>query len=120
MRTMYQRYKEYHTSLDNKSFISFEAMEDTVETYFQIAKLHELNRKYVNAVPYGEPQLGKRGLYPQVGGQKSRSEDLSMRLHLLSWADGEHDLIAIAERFGKPALEFEETVRVLVEYKLLS
>ncbi|CAN5881815.1 DUF4910 domain-containing protein [soil metagenome] len=120
MRTMYQQFKEYHTSLDNKSFISFSAMEETVETYFNIAKLHELNKKYVNAVPYCEPQLGKRGLYPAVGGQKSRTEELSMRLHLLSWADGEHDLISIAELFGKPALEFEQTIRVLVENNLLS
>ena len=120
MRTMYQRFKEYHTSLDNKSFISFGGMEETVNAYFDIARLHELNKKYVNTVPYCEPQLGKRGLYPAVGGQKSRTEELSMRLHLLSWADGEHDLISIAERFGKPALNFEETIRVLMENKLLS
>lgn len=120
MRTMYQRFKEYHTSLDNKSFISFSAMKETVETYFDIARLHELNRKYVSAVQYCEPQLGKRGLYPDVGGQKSRADALSMRLHLLSWADGKNNLITIAERFGKPALEFEETIRVLIEHQLLS
>ncbi|MDQ3110642.1 MAG: DUF4910 domain-containing protein [Bacteroidota bacterium] len=120
MRTMYQRFKEYHTSLDNKSFISFEALEESVNAYFDIARVHELNRKYINAVPYCEPQLGKRGLYPAVGGQKSRTDELSMRLHLLSWADGKNDLITIAERFGRPALDFEETIRVLIENKLLS
>jgi aminopeptidase-like protein len=120
MRTMYQRYKEYHTSLDNKSFISFPAMNETVETYFNIARLHELNRRYMGSIQYCEPQLGKRGLYPEVGGQKNRAEELSMRLHLLSWADGKNDLISIAERLGKPALEFEETIKVLQENKLLS
>ncbi len=120
MRTMYQRFKEYHTSLDNKSFISFPAMVETVNSYYDIIRLHELNYNYFSKVQYGEPQLGKRGLYPNVGGQKFRAEELSMRLHLLSWADGNTNLITIAERFGKSALEFEETIRVLIENNLLS
>lgn len=120
MRTMYQRYKEYHTSLDNKSFISFAAMEETVNMYFDIVKLHELNQNYLNAVQYCEPQLGKRGLYPELGGQKERAEKLSMRLHLLSWADGKTDLLTIANRFGKPALDFEETIAELIDKNLLT
>ncbi|HET6992611.1 MAG TPA: DUF4910 domain-containing protein, partial [Bacteroidia bacterium] len=120
MRTMYQRFKEYHTSLDNKSFISFSAMNETVNTYYDIVRLHELNRNYFSTVQYCEPQLGKRGLYPDVGGQKNRAEELSMRLHLLSWADGKNNLISIAERFGKSALEFEEIIKILIENNLLS
>ncbi|HEU4717745.1 MAG TPA: DUF4910 domain-containing protein [Bacteroidia bacterium] len=119
MRTMYQRYPEYHTSLDNKSFISFAAMEETVEMYLRFAKLHEMNRKYTNTVPFCEPQLGKRGLYPDVGAQKNRAEELSRRLHLLSWADGNNDLVAIAEKNGTCALDYENTIRELAAAGLL-
>ncbi len=119
MRTMYQKFKEYHTSLDNKSFISFDAMVESIEMYFSIAKLHELNKKYESVIPYCEPQLGKRGLYPEVGGQKQRAEELSMRLHFLSFADGKTDLLSIADRFGKCALDFENTIAELYAKKLL-
>ncbi len=119
MRTMYKCYKEYHTSLDDKSFVSFEAMEETVAMYAAIMRLHELNRCYTGTVGFGEPQLGKYGLYPMVGEVQSRTLELSMRLHLLSWADGKNDLVSIAERFGKPALDFAETVEILLAKKLL-
>lgn len=97
-RTMYQHYKEYHTSLDNKSFISFPAMAETVRIYAEIAKAHEGNRRYEGTVLYGEPCLGKRGLYPNLGGQRVRSAQLSQRLHILSFADGATTLFEMAQR----------------------
>lgn len=119
MRTMYQRFPEYHTSLDNKSFISFTAMAESVEMYLRICRTHELNKKYSGTVLFGEPQLGRRGLYPQTGGQKTRAEQLSMMLHLITWADGKQDLVEIAERFGKSALDFEPVIVSLEEAGLL-
>lgn len=120
MRTPYQQYREYHTSLDNKSFLSFAALEETVQVYLRIVRLHELNRCYRNTVPYGEPQLGKRGLYPALGGQKQRADELSRRLHLLSFADGRTDLITIADRVGADALDFAGEIELLSTAGLLT
>ena len=33
MRTPYDKYKEYHTSLDNKNFISFRSLEDSIKVF---------------------------------------------------------------------------------------
>ena len=63
MRTMYTEYPEYHTSLDNKKFIDFSAMSESVDAYFDIVKLLELNCIWKNTVMYGEPQLGRRGFF---------------------------------------------------------
>lgn len=120
MRTMYQRFPEYHTSLDNKDFISFAAMSGTIDMYFDMMQAHEWNRCYVNTVPYCEPQLGKRGLYPAVGGQKQRAGELSRRLHLLSWADGKEDLLSIAARSGEHVLNFIPTIQELQAAGLLT
>lgn len=114
-RSMYKFYKEYHTSLDNKDFISFEAMEKTVETYFLFAQTMELNQSYTNAIPYCEPQLGKRDMYPAMGAWISRTEYLYDLLHFLSYADGTIDLVDIADKRNRPAWCFEEVIQNCTE-----
>jgi aminopeptidase-like protein len=105
MRTSYQAYPEYHTSLDNKDFIDFNALERTVARYTDIARLLELNEKYENAVQFCEPQLGKRGLYPDSVNPDDARDELHKLLHFLSYADGKTDLIEIADERGISALD---------------
>lgn len=102
MRTVYAQYPEYHTSLDNKSFIRFDKLLETVEVYFEIAKLLERNPIYVNLNSHGEPQLGKRGLYPNLGGQKEIENEVRAIMWTLSFCDGHHGLLQIADRAGLP------------------
>jgi aminopeptidase-like protein len=104
MRTPYQRYSQYHTSLDNKEFISFPALAQTVEAYHRICKLLEANEKYVNQISHCEPQLGKRGLYPSSVDPLFNREETHRLLHFLSFADGDRDLIEIAEWRNESAL----------------
>jgi len=100
MRTMYTEYPEYHTSLDNKEFIDFTAMSESVDAYYDIVKLLEANSLWKNTVMYGEPQLGRRGFFRTLGSQiKSPEIDIAM-WWVLNLADGTNDLVAIAERSG--------------------
>ena len=48
----------------------------------------EENRAYVNLSPYGEPQLGKRGLYRQLGGESETPDDEQALLWVLNGSDG--------------------------------
>lgn len=118
-RSMYQRYKEYHTSLDNKNFISFQAMEKTIDTYFEFVKTLELNDIYINTIPYCEPQLGKRGLYPSSVNPMDVRNVIHNRMHLLSYADGQHDLIDIADLRNCRVSDFAEDIRLLTEEGIL-
>ena len=106
IRSRYQVYPEYHTSLDNKSFISFPHLEETVAFCLSICEALELNQHYVNLIPHCEPQLGKRGLYPHAVNPDDERKKVHQLLHLLTWADGEHDLLAIAEKRGESLLEY--------------
>jgi len=99
MRAMYATYPEYHTSLDNRHLISFDAMRESVDVYFDICRALEANVVYRNLFPYGEPQLGRRGLYETLG-TKSSSVSTSAVLWTLNYSDGEHDLLDIAVRSG--------------------
>lgn len=114
MRTPYQTYPEYHTSLDNKNLMDFAAVERTIQLYLNIVKGLERNAYYFNTVQFCEPHLDKRGLYNAVGGTKDRARELSLRLHLLNLADGHHDLLDIADRYGCNLLEFEENLTLLL------
>ena len=43
------------------------------------------------------PQLGKRGLYPTIGGDAGKEKQLAL-LWVLNQSDGEHSLLDVAER----------------------
>ncbi len=110
MRTPYQQFKEYHTSLDNEEFISFDALTETVDTYFQITQLIELNDCYRNKIEYCEPQLGKRGLYPNSVDPLFNRTELHRLLHFLSFADGNMDLMHIAAHRHESALHYKNII----------
>jgi len=74
---------------------------------------------YVNLKPKGEPQLGKRGLYPAVGAQGAGSE-LIARLWVLNLSDGQHSLLDIAERADLPFHVIHEAAIALLPSGLLT
>jgi aminopeptidase-like protein len=97
-RTPYGRYPEYHTSADNPDFVSPQAMADTLELCWEVTRVLERNRRYVNLSPYGEPQLGKRSLYGSLGGRSDTKQVQMAMLWVLNLSDGEHDLLDIVHR----------------------
>ena len=119
MRTMYKAYEEYHTSADNKDFISFEAMEKSIEKYLEIINLIEKNTKYINQYPLCEPQLGKRGLYPTLGSQKEKSEFVNAMRWILNFSDGNHDLISISQKSKIPLRKLYPVVEELINKKII-
>jgi len=119
MRTMYGKFPEYHTSGDNRDFISFEAMEKSVEKYLEIIEIIENNKFYINNIPYGEPQLGKRGLYPTLGSQKLKEEYILGMMWILNQSDGKNDLISISEKSGIPVRQLFPLVDKLLKKELI-
>ncbi|MEV6620141.1 DUF4910 domain-containing protein [Amycolatopsis sp. NPDC051106] len=101
-RTPYAGYPEYHTSADNPGFVSPAAMEDTLGALRDAFGVLDRNRRYVNLSPYGEPQLGKRGLYDSLGGRSDAKQAQMAMLWVLNLSDGEHSLLDIAEQAGLP------------------
>ncbi|GAQ50542.1 hypothetical protein a10_00319 [Streptomyces acidiscabies] len=106
-RTPYSGYPEYHTSADDPDFVSPAAMEDTLAVCREAFGVLDRNRRYVNLSPYGEPQLGRRGLYESLGGRSDAQQAQMAMLWVLSMSDGEHSLLDVAERAG---LEFGTVV----------
>ena len=75
-------------------------------------------RRYRNLEPFGEPQLGRRGLYGGLGGAGRKELEIAM-LWVLNQSDGEHSLDDIAERSGLPPGVVAEAAEALQEAGLL-
>ncbi len=120
MRTMYGEYPEYHTSADNKDFISFEAMEQSISKYIEIIEVIERNENYINTMPYCEPQLGKRGLYPTLGSQKGNADFVKIMMWILNLADGTNDLISISEKSKFPIYQLIPVIDKLIDNGILT
>jgi len=119
MRTRYGKYIEYHTSGDNKDFISFEAMEKSILKYIEIINVLENNFYYLNTIPNCEPQLGKRGLYPTLGSQKGTTAFVDAMMWILNLADGTNDLISFSEKSKSSVQELIPVVNKLIENGLV-
>jgi aminopeptidase-like protein len=118
MRSKYHDYPEYHTSLDDLNFVRPEHMQASYDLYVDIIQTLETNRHYKTTVPC-EPQLGPRGLYPNLGDRTHQEADLHERMALLAYADGQTDLIDIAERNGTTVPQLAPHVQVLMDHGLL-
>jgi len=92
-------YEQYHSSADDLDVVQPEQLEDALCAVVEILDVLETDRRYVNLSPKGEPQLGKRGLYPSTGGGAAQDEQLAM-LWVLNQSDGANSLLDIAERSG--------------------
>jgi aminopeptidase-like protein len=118
MRSRYGEYREYHTSRDDLDFVSEEGLRGSLEAYLRVVQTIELNCTPTRTNPYCEPQLGRRGLYSKL--VTSGVEGYVVKLlNILCFADGEHDLIAIAERIGCPVWELRPLLEKLVEADLI-
>jgi aminopeptidase-like protein len=116
-RTPADAFPEYHSSADDLGFVRPEPLGHAYETLLAVLDVLDGNARYVNQSPKGEPQLGKRGLYRSTGG--GSSEELAL-LWVLNLSDGEHDLLAIAERSGLPFREVRTAADRLLEPGLLA
>jgi aminopeptidase-like protein len=119
MRSVWGTFPEYHTSADNLDFIRPTKLFGSFRACAAIFDVLENNRKYRNLNPFCEPQLGRRNLYGNTGGN-SIGEAINARLWVLNLSDGEHSLLDIAERSGCRFSLICEAAEMLQEGGLLA
>ncbi len=118
-RSKYGTFPQYHTSADNLDFIRPEQLERSFYLVRDILKIIEGNLKFANLQPKCEPQLGRRGLYDAIGGDKDRAAKQMALLWVLNLSDGGHALLDIAERSGIAFPEILRAATLLTEKGLL-
>ncbi|MEM8646812.1 MAG: DUF4910 domain-containing protein, partial [Pseudomonadota bacterium] len=129
-RTVYGQYEEYHTSGDTKEFMDtqqIKASVDALETYLLAMEFEGQTLR--NLSPYGEPQLGRRNLYPNMNSHSTRGNSsdeivdsrttLMILLNILSFGDGTLTLREMADKLGLPVTQMIPAALALEREQLL-
>jgi aminopeptidase-like protein len=119
MRGRHGQFREYHTSGDNLDFVSTDRMAESLGICRAIVDVLEGDARYQNRAPFGEPQLGKRGLYRALGGTNIPDLQFAM-LWVLNLSDGSHSLLDIARRARLDFRAIRAAADLLLEHDLLS
>src|SRR4029077_14992711 len=90
------------TSADGLERIRPDALADAVDRCLELVEVLESNRRLTNLSPFGEPQLGRRGLYRTAGGAVATPDDERALLWVLNQADGRSTTLDIARSSGLP------------------
>ena len=117
MRSKYGEYPEYHTSLDDLDLVTPAGLKGG---YWALRRALEVieNKVVPTVTVLGEPQLGKRGLYPNVSAKGSTSATRVL-MNLLSYCDGERTLLDIADLINQPMWDLVPLLEQLQEHGLV-
>jgi aminopeptidase-like protein len=119
MRGRHGMFPEYHTSADDLGFVAPDRLEQSFGVIQKILDVADRDATYVNLAPYGEPQLGRRGLYRAVGGTNVPDLQLAL-LWVLNLSDGNHSLLDIAERAKMSFHSIRAAADLLLAHDLLA
>jgi aminopeptidase-like protein len=118
MRGRHGEFPEYHTSGDDLAFVSAARLAESLGVLRDIVDVLQNDRKYQNTSPWGEPQLGRRGLYRALGGTNIPNLQFAM-LWVLNLSDGRHSLLDIAQRAKLTFAAIRTAADLLVQHGLL-
>ncbi|WP_400191536.1 DUF4910 domain-containing protein [Hymenobacter sp. B81] len=119
-RTPFGEFPEYHTSADNCDLVQPGQLTAALGLLRNVCRVLEHNHRYQNLSPYGEPQLGRRGLYKHVGGGLDGYQWQMALLWVLNQSDGQHSLLDVAEHSGLPFALLRRAARQLAAVDLLA
>jgi aminopeptidase-like protein len=119
MRTPHGKFPEYHSSADNLELMDPASLAHSLVTCLSVFYVLENNRCYCNQNPKCEPQLGRRGLYRAMGGNRDEKLQETAILWVLNQSDGKHGLLDIAERCGLAFETVHDAAGLLLRHGLL-
>jgi aminopeptidase-like protein len=118
MRSKYGEYPQYHTSLDDLSFVTPKGLEGGFNAIKDAIEIIEHNLKPSINV-FCEPQLGKRKLYPEIS-RRGVDSDVRLMMDFISYCDGKNTLLQIANFINKPFKEIKHVMDELVKQNLIN
>ena len=110
-RSKFGQFPEYHTSADNFDVVNNDGLKGALNVLKNIVDAFELGL-YPKVITSCEPQLGKRGLYPNISNSQ-RAKSVDIRMNFLTYCDGTCNIFDICKIINC------DLKTVIDEYKLL-
>jgi aminopeptidase-like protein len=118
LRSKFLSYDEYHTSLDDlETVVTEKGLAGGFEAIRCALEVIE-NNVYPNVTVLCEPQLGRRGLYPNISDQRSY-KNTNLMMNLVSHSDGQMSLLEIADKCDVSFWEIHELANKLADVGVL-
>lgn len=118
-RSKYGEYPEYHTSLDQLgTVVTVEGLQGSYDFYSAVIRRLE-DQRFPKINVFGEPQLGKRDLYPTTS-MKGVYDEIRGLVDVISFMDGHHSLQEIAAKTNLDTEQVSEIVGKLEMKGLVS
>ena len=113
LRSKYATYPEYHTSLDDLTFVTPKGLAESLAIHKKCIDALELNVKPRTKI-LCEPMMSKRNLRPTISKVGGASDSMNM-MNVLAYSDGENDLFDIASLVKLDVFEVAQVVNNLRE-----
>ncbi len=123
-KTKYGEFPEYHTSADNLKLVTKKGLNQSFDVMKDIIDAFEIGLIPKNDF-IGEPQLGKRMLYPNINIKNGKVEPLTtnqqmfIRMNTIAYSDGKNTIFDIANIINIPVRKIINEVKLLKKSKIL-
>ncbi|ANE35431.1 putative Zn-peptidase, M28 family (DUF2172 domain) [Campylobacter iguaniorum] len=116
-RSSFNRYDEYHTSLDDLSVVTQNGLEGGLEFIQNCILNLEINKIYSTTTTC-EPNLGSRGLINTIN-SGPYPKDMTMLRNFLAFCNGKRSVIQIADKLGVEAKNLKNIIENLLKFELI-
>ena len=119
IRSKYGTYEEYHTSEDNlKKVVTESGLSSSYTLIKKVIESLENNKIPITKI-LCEPMLSKRNLYPNINYKNKKNLETKLLMNVLTYCDGKHDLLQIAELNNVPIWKIYNILKVLIKEKII-
>ncbi len=118
-RSKFGSYPEYHTSEDNFNLVTAEGLKDSFKVMKNIIEAFEIGI-YPQINVLGEPQLGKRNLYPNSSKLYDGRHPAKTRMDIIAYCDSTNNIFEISNLININLSVVIKEIAELKNKKLLS
>jgi aminopeptidase-like protein len=118
-RSLYDKYEEYHSSLDNMNFIKQEALEESLDLLVTIIDAFEIGI-YPKSNFIFEPFYSKYNLYPMNCFGSTKKEKNKKLRDFVAYCDGTKNIFEICQIIDLDLTEVLKILRVCKNLKIVS
>ncbi len=122
LRSDFDKYKEYHTSLDNKKIINFDKIVENIRILISVIDYINKSNFYISKVKDCEPFLTKHNIYPTISKFNSLNKAkkvISAIMWIITNSDGKTSNMEISKKSGIKLNFIDSTIKMLERKKIL-